>query len=283
MRFSDKIGVTKPKEVIQLEGMNRNLRNGLWNGFHLFYVHTLYKENVRSISNSFHYGFYIKLWADFFKLTIDEIPYSPHDVVIYVKEGFFDATWFEVYNFIEFVSRSADRDREPFIKYTNHILERENSGYRFINNSLAPITSTIEINEIKSAIENSNYRTLEGVNIHLESALERLSDRKVPDYRGSITESIHAVESVAKIIAQDEKAELSKALKVIKDKLSLHGALESGFKSIYGYTSDADGIRHALLEKSTVEYDDAKYMLISCSAFVNYLIAKANKAGLLSE
>ena len=283
MRFSDRIGVTKPEEIIQLKGMNRNLRNGLWNGFHLLYVHPLYEENVRDISNSFYYGFYIKLWADFFKLTIDEIPYSPYEVISYVKEGFFDAMWFEVYNFIEFVSRSENREKESFIRYTNRILERENSGYRFTNNSLAPITSTVEIKEVESAIKNSTNKTLEGVSVHLKSALERLSNRETPDYRGSITESIHAIESVAKTIAKDEKAELSKALKAIKDKLGLHGALESGFKSIYGYASDADGIRHALLGKSTVEFDDAKYMLVSCSAFVNYLIAKANKAGLLSE
>jgi hypothetical protein len=34
-----------------------------------------------------------------------------------------------------------------------------------------------------------------------------------------------------------------------------------------------------LLEESTVDFDDAKFMLVSCSAFVNYLAAKSSKAG----
>lgn len=39
-------------------------------------------------------------------------------------------------------------------------------------------------------------------------------------------------------------------------------------------TSDAEGIRHALLNESSLGYEDSLYMLISCSAFINYLIDK---------
>jgi hypothetical protein len=45
----------------------------------------------------------------------------------------------------------------------------------------------------------------------------------------------------------------------------------------------ADGIRHALLEESTLDLDDAKFMLVSCSGFVNYLAAKAAKAGVIAR
>jgi len=54
----------------------------------------------------------------------------------------------------------------------------------------------------------------------------------------------------------------------------LHNALKTGFSAIYGYTSDAEGIRHALLDKSDLKFDDAKFMLVACTAFVNYLIGK---------
>ena len=70
-------------------------------------------------------------------------------------------------------------------------------------------------------------------------------------------------------------------MKKIKDKIGLHPALEKGFGAIYGYTSDQGGIRHAMIDESTCDFEDAKYMLVSCSAFVNYLIMKANKAGLI--
>lgn len=49
---------------------------------------------------------------------------------------------------------------------------------------------------------------------------------------------------------------------------------------MYGYTSDEDGIRHSLLEESTLKFMDAKFMLVSCSAFINFLIDKASEAGI---
>jgi len=99
-----------------------------------------------------------------------------------------------------------------------------------------------------------------------------------PDYRNSIKESISAVESLAKILSNNASDTLGSALSKIKKKLKIHKALEQGFKNIYGYTSDDGGIRHALTEESTSDAEDAMFMLVSCSAFINYLITKAHKA-----
>ena len=106
------------------------------------------------------------------------------------------------------------------------------------------------------------------------------ADRESPDYRNSIKESISAVESISKVLSTGSRDTLGGALDKIKGKIKLHPALEKGFKQIYGYTSDTDGIRHALMEEPTCDFEDAKYMLVSCSAFVNYLIVKADKAGI---
>jgi hypothetical protein len=62
--------------------------------------------------------------------------------------------------------------------------------------------------------------------------------------------------------------------------IPMHPSLKSAFQNLYGYTSDANGIRHALLEEANLDFEDAKFMLVSCSAFVNYLVAKASKAGI---
>ncbi len=65
--------------------------------------------------------------------------------------------------------------------------------------------------------------------------------------------------------------------------MDIHGALKSGIKSIYGYTSNEQGIRHPLLEKDApnVDESDALFMLSACAAFVSYLVGKARSAGLL--
>lgn len=57
--------------------------------------------------------------------------------------------------------------------------------------------------------------------------------------------------------------------------------METAFSKMYAYTGDAEGIRHALMEETNLGFEDAKFMLVSCSAFVNYLKAKAARAGMV--
>lgn len=53
--------------------------------------------------------------------------------------------------------------------------------------------------------------------------------------------------------------------------------MERAFSNLYVYTSDENGIRHGRIDFTNAPEEDAKYMLLSCSAFVNYLIAKMSK------
>jgi hypothetical protein len=120
---------------------------------------------------------------------------------------------------------------------------------------------------------------LRPVAVHIKTALGFLADRKSPDYRNCIKESISAVEAACKLIAKDDRATLDAAIKRLKSRVGLHPALEAAFIKMYAYTSDADGIRHALMEQPTLSFEDAKFMLVSCSAFVNYLTAKSARRG----
>ena len=217
------------------------------------------------------------MWKDFFKLPTDEIPYDYDDFKKKIKDGFLTWKYYKVYDFIDWVVRvSSPTDISSFINHSNKILERENSGYRFVGNHLTSITDKKEIKEIETVMQVSDKLGLTGVKSHIECALQLLSDRENPDYKNSFKESISAVEAICKKIIGKPNATLGDALKLI----DIHTALKKGYSSIYGYTSSADGIRHGSIDISKVDYDDAKYMLVSCSAFVNYLIIKAQKAGM---
>jgi hypothetical protein len=89
-----------------------------------------------------------------------------------------------------------------------------------------------------------------GVSLQLKRAVQLYSDRKNPDYRNSIKESISAVESMAKIITSNDKATLVDALRTLERGGKLHTALKDGFIKLYAYTSDEDGIRHAMMQES---------------------------------
>ncbi len=58
-----------------------------------------------------------------------------------------------------------------------------------------------------------------------------------------------------------------------------HSALQSAWVKMYGWASDADGLRHGGSKTPSVDQALAKYMLITSSAFVSYLTEKARKAG----
>lgn len=77
------------------------------------------------------------------------------------------------------------------------------------------------------------------------------------------------------------QATLGATIKKLKDNgVHIHNAMERAFLALYGYTSDETGIRHGGIDFQRVPAEDAKYMLVSCSAFVSYLMEKWGKLDL---
>jgi len=281
--FSERHGYKPVKNVIQTESIDQDLRTGLWNALDIFYWHTGKPYELMSSSYNQELSLLFDLlWLDYFKQPVDTIPERPNLAEKQIRGYFFSCRWSEVYDIVEFIANHypdpGDDTNDKFISYCNLILEREVSGYRFIGKAITPITNKGEIAEIEEALRSSE--ALKPVAIHLNSALEKLSDKESPDYRNSIKESISAVEAISSHIASKDKAELAEALTILAEKIQLHSALRQGFIKLYGYTSDADGIRHALLEEPALDFEDAKFMLVACSAFINYLKVKASKAGI---
>jgi hypothetical protein len=279
MKFSERIGHNKVKVEIQLDYIDDDLMNSLWNLITMYITKPITESRFLSSSNF--KALMQTLWFNHFKEPLDEIPNSTSDIKYLLRERFFSWNFLEIYDFIDFIARTERQhlpfNKDNYVRDCNGILKRELSGYRFVNNRLAPITSELEIDSIESALSNSLENDFKGVHIHLAEALNKLSDKTNPDYRNSIKESISAVESVCQQITGDKNSELGKALKKLKEILPIHGALEQGFIKLYGYTSDGDGIRHAMMKEDNLDQEDALYMLISCSSFTNYLMTKANK------
>jgi hypothetical protein len=255
--------------------MDTDLRIALWNVLEVFFWHERRGKWLSGSSKNIA----APIWASYFKVPIDTIPGDWSSVIGDIRDYFFEAPWHDVYDFIEFMARVDPALTNGFRRACNDVLERHMSAYRFVEGRITEITSEAEIAEIEGALS-AAAGTLPGVQTHLRAALEHLSDRATPDYRNSIKESISAVESAANAVAGTTGETLGSILRQLKPTLGLHPALEGAFSKMYGDTSDAQGIRHALLEEPSLSAEDAKFMLVSCSAFVNYLIAKAAKAGI---
>ncbi len=280
MRFSDRIGVTTPPNVLLLDQISVPLRNSLWN----FLLQTLF-----ACESKYYAGAVNKVAERYFKHPLDSLPVNSSQKKDWLREYFFrDSTpWYEVYNLVEFFvsngpelrgfSMSLDKTVPPL----NRILEEEMSGYRFIGETFIPISNKEEVSEVAAVLNQSDVLGLNGVNSHIQTSVTLFSQKPNPDYRNSIKESISGVESLVRQVTGTTGGGLDKALSRLDERVHFHGAFRAGILSLYGYTSDEDGIRHAILDEPTVGFDEAKFMLVSCSALINFLISKAVTHGVI--
>lgn len=285
--FSERKGIKPVRTVMQVDSMDDDLKNSLWNALTIFYWKSVRPSSMGVRLLSLHQNTNMKallerLWLYHFKKPLDTLNDRWSVTYPEIRDYFFGLTWNEVYDFIEFVADSHPHDslNENFMEYCNLVLESELSAYRFVGGKIAEITSEEEIAEIEEAL--GLPEPFRPVANHLKRALDLFADRESPDYRNSIKESILAVEAICQLTTDNPKATLGDALKEIakKTKVDLHPALKGAFSKLCGYTSKAEGIRHALLDEPNLESEDAKFMLVSCSAFINYLKAKLSRAGI---
>ena len=275
--FSEKYNYIS-KQQIQYESISDSLRCRIWNLFYQCEIKSggLSNKHLGQIINGVptieeriadRLGFLIDLSPD--KVSVQEK----------LKQNILSSfKWFEVYDFIDvYLSFLSEDEQVQRAEQLNRVLEQEKSGYRVVANEISPITNESEIQCIEEAI----HTPYQSVNQHIQKALTLYSDLNVPDYENSIKESICAVEAMCCIITglSGAQATLGAAIKKLKDSgIHIHGAMEKAFLALYGYASDESSIRHGGIDFTNAPAEDAKYMLVSCSAFVNYLIEKWEKS-----
>ncbi len=274
--FSERMGI-KSQKSIQDNDMDEELRTDLWNVFYT-YLRLDPRPLLPSTINLSRARFLENLWYYLHKpmqniplKVVPVIGYRISDISI-LQDLFNSSKWYEVYDLIEYSIKNYPFDnKDNFIEKLNSVLESNNSAYRVIDDIISPIHEKHEIEEIEKASD-TPYKP---VNEHIKTALKLMSDKKRPDYRNSIKESISAVEALVKRVSNEPNDTLAPALdKTFKILGIKNEKLKEAIKNLYGYTNTEDGIRHAMLNEPNVSLEDARFMLTICSAFINYIITK---------
>ena len=143
--------------------------------------------------------------------------------------------------------------------------------------AIVPAATREEGDQVVESIRVLREAGLDGSASHLRQASEHLN---AGDWAGSVRESIHAVESVARQLDPGGARKLGPALSSLERRGGLHPALRGAFSKLYGYTSDQQGIRHPLLDQADarVGQEEALFMLGACASFVGYLWRKHGSA-----
>ena len=280
--FSERMGYEPDRsQLCQLDGMDYRLRMAVWNFLYGRYFSRVAQREVLLLNFGIWEDLMIKRADEIFSSVgfdqqqlLHQIAEQPRRIVNTFMEKnisgwYFRAPWNKAYDLLEYALTKATLPStlQQNFKDANKMLAQEGSGYRFVGEQLTPITNDLECAEVESAYHHNAPFDL--ASKHIDQAVRHLSDRDNPDFRNAIKESISAVESAVKM-ASGEK-DLPKGL----NKLSMHSQLGQAWANMYNWTSDEEGIRHGMTQESpAVGLSEARYMVVTCSAFVNYLVAE---------
>jgi hypothetical protein len=275
--FSERFGFSKTPKALQLKTMNESLRIALytylyerfsqeWDPPDLPFVDPEVLAVLREKEGR---GCTIakRVWSEFWCRPLDEFSGKEAFLKTLKSNIVESSSWYEVYDLLEFLLRIDFDFWGP--ARINSILEKEMSGYRVLGSCVVPITDKEELDTLENSARLPDH--FAGARTHIASALEKLSQKPKPDLRNAVKEAISAVESAARAVTGREKATLGDLLKTLKEEQGLHPALTKAWSSLYGYTSDEEGVRHAMLSEPNIDFALAKYMVVICAAFVNFL------------
>ncbi len=272
--FSERYGYKKVSDVIIREKITPEIQNAICTCFDK--LQDIYKLEKISFVEYKYVELEKHVWTKFLNQRLSHYNRYDHCLVSYIEDS--SNQWFQKLDLVEYSIKyihlqdcsTRTRVSEHFAKLLNFEFERLNFAYRIVGNEIVEITSEQEIKTIENAMDNSPRN----IKMHLNSALEKYAQRPTGDYRNSIKESISAVEAFCR--EKTGENTLGKALKQLESKgIVIPPLLKSAFEKLYAYTNHEDtGIRHALMDDEgnyTPTAEEALFMLVSCSAFINYL------------
>ena len=273
--FSDRNGIKPENTTMQFKSLDKRSRIAIVNTIQYLINEIL--DDIR-ITDQAANGFWRRLLSEVYQQEINYYhPYFRYreslmeQVVGTIKNDDYDS----VLTLLEYLAGELEQlssitrhTRIRVVDRINDVFRKEYIGYRFVGNYIIPITDETEL----SSVDESLSIPFNKVSEHINKAILFLSDRNQPDYENSIKESISAVEAICSEII-GKSATLIEGLNHLKKHgVIIHPAMQQAFEKLYAYTSDASGIRHAgRLDGKSSTFEEAKFMLVSCSAFVNYL------------
>ena len=288
LTFSQRHGYEPLPEPMQLEELSDDLRREIWNAI---WKLLLSQRHTKAISthigtiDTYHFSEEIRRFLEsvlgkLLKKPEDEIDTSYGQVLNQFKSLMLQGGFNEVLDLVEILANDSEYVGEEFVNSISESFERCVAAY-WLDKSKYPHKFFPRSNEAQGEATREAIKTIrdggmEGAATHLRDAAAHINAQQFAD---SISDSIHAVESVARQI--DPKSNtLGDALKALEKKgLLTNGQLKTGVEKIYAYTNNEEGIRHAQVFKDSpdVDLDEAMFMFGACASFAAYLVNKHHK------
>ena len=251
--------------------------------FHWVRKDSIFGEILESLDepwNSILYDFHISVM----KRPADEFDVRLRIQLPAIKDLILNGSYNRVFDFLQFIVRHS-LVPDGFGAFVAATLHECSCAYSLTTIegvwTIMPTAIPEQRISVEKALRVLTDGPFGGAREHLRKSVDCIN---TGDYSGSVRESIHAVESVARRLDSNART-LSGALASLAERgLVLHGAFKSGIKQLYGYASDEDGIRHSLSDATAnVDVADAVFMFGACASFAAFLVEKVRVAGIPIE
>lgn len=275
--FSDRNSIKPISKIMQVDSLDDDTRIVLFNTLsnvlnHQINISRFNKDTLCQIMTE---KLFNEVYYDEYRNKFDSLM---ADILEMFKTESYDV----ILTMIEFICSIVHETREDYnnrthycffnnyydtFKVMNTAFEDEYIGYRFVEDKIVKITNDEEI----KAIEESASTTFDEVNKSISKSISFLSESSNKDYKNAIKEAIIAVEQLFNIILETNGLTLANALGQICNKIHIDINLKEAIKNLYKYTNKVNGIRHGNNKNSDeISFDEAKYVLLICSATINY-------------
>ena len=279
LSFSQAQGYEDVPGPLQLGELPRDARTQIWN---------LFFEHVRRSTKTVDPYMFAELWiaapwdeilrakhVHFDRGRLDEWGPRFPSVRDNLRRGIEELPFNTVFDLIQFVLRHP-RCPRGFVKQMKTTFAECRLAYTIDVAPPPTIIPAVTPEEGTAVVESLGELREAGLDASAEHLRDASGNINVGDWAGAVRESIHAVESVARWLDPEASSTLGPALKSLERHRALHPALREAFIKLYGYTSDEQGIRHPLLDRTDAQVgqDEAVFMLGACASFASYLWRK---------
>ena len=271
VNFSQRYGYRPLPKPMQFEEISDDLRR---NRIRLFFFERSSRSMYGRSFDEKTRRFIERVLGQFTRSLESEIPTSYDEVSANFKSIIENCKFYVIIDLLEIMIEElsdsgefADDIKNLFrITQAAYWLDTSKKPFRFFPNA-----SKHQGDAIRQAIESIHDAGLDGGATHLRQAAEHINAKQFAD---SIADSIHAVESVARMINPESKKTLGSALNSLEKAGVLKNRdLKKALEKLYHYTNSEQGIRHSLTNKNAadVELADAIFMFGACASFSAYL------------
>lgn len=203
-----------------------------------------------------------------------------------IEEITLTCKWFEFYEicqvayiFIKSLEEKGtfDIDSNSFEYNLNALLKDEFLGFEIRDGDIErlgnPITDS-RIKEVRVILREPEFKSADEL---FQKSIREFNIRPNPDVENCIKDAVAAIESVGKIIKNDEKGEIDDIIKDAVKKGIIPPPLDQTIIKLHAYRGNEPAVAHGGMEPSKVTIDEAEFVLAMSAAIIIYLVKKKEK------